>query len=147
MKQLHFSFVLVLVLASGCSSLNKPSGASFASVVIANHSPAEIRQVTSDVFMSAGYHSRVSAGGNLVYEREGTRKQQIAHGGWLDDHSITERVRAEIVSLPDGTQRLQCKAFIVEDAGDTRFESEKRLANIRSGPYQRLLDEVASKLK
>ncbi len=138
---------LALLACCGCHSLTQPTGASFASVVIASQSTDEIRRAAKAVFTAAGYETFVSARGDLVFEKEGTRGNQIAHGGWLQDKPIKERVRTEIVSLLDGTQRLQCKAYMVEDAGDPLFEKEKRLANLRSGPYQELLDKVAERLK
>jgi hypothetical protein len=36
---------------------------------------------------------------------------------------------------------------MVSGAGDSFFEEEHRLANLRSGPYQDLLDEVDKRLK
>jgi len=49
--------------------------------------------------------------------------------------------------LSDGSYRLQCKAYMVSDAGDPVFEDEVPLAHIRSGPYQLLLDQVEEQLK
>jgi hypothetical protein len=57
------------------------------------------------------------------------------------------RVKVDIVSLSGDSQRLQCQAYIVRNAGDSFFEDEQRLANIRSGPYQSLLNKVAKQLK
>jgi hypothetical protein len=57
------------------------------------------------------------------------------------------RVRAEVVALEPGSHRLQCQAYMVSGAGDSFFEDEHRLANLRSGPYRRLLEEVAKRLK
>jgi len=48
------------------------------------------------------------------------------------------RVRAELVDLGNGAQRLQCQTYMVSGAGDSFFENESRLANFRSGPYQDL---------
>jgi hypothetical protein len=36
---------------------------------------------------------------------------------------------------------------MVRDAGDSFFEDESRLINMRSRPYQKLLDKVAKALK
>jgi len=138
---------LAALACCGCRSLNQPASASFASVVIAIRSVDEIRRVTGAVFLEAGYSGLTNASGGMVFEKEGTRKHQIAYGGLADDSPVRERVRAEIVQLLDGTQRLECKAYIVRHAGDSFFEEEVRLANSRSGPYQRLLDEVLQRLK
>jgi hypothetical protein len=57
------------------------------------------------------------------------------------------RVKADVVSLGTDTFRLQCQAYVVRGAGDSFFEEEQRLANIRSGPYQSLLNKVAKRFE
>jgi hypothetical protein len=138
---------VAVVVLCGCHSLNKPASASFASVVIPSKSVDEIRRATAAVFAEAGYEAFVSGAGDLVFEKEGTRMNQIAHGGWLEDSGVRERVRIQIVNLFDGSQRLQCKAYMVRHSGDAFYQDEVKLANFRSGPYQDLLDKVASGLK
>jgi hypothetical protein len=56
-------------------------------------------------------------------------------------------VKAEIVELGEGSNRLQCQTYMVRNAGDSFFEEETRLTNMRSGPYQKLLNEVAQRMK
>jgi hypothetical protein len=53
----------------------------------------------------------------------------------------------ELVDLGGTSHRPQCQAFIVKSAGDSFFEEEHRIANFRSGPCQKRLDEVARTLK
>ena len=84
---------------------------------------------------------------NLEIAKNGSEMDQIVHGGWLDDVPVKQRVRAQIVRLSDGTHRLQCTAYMVESAGDLRFENEKRRPHFRAGPYQALLDKVAEQLR
>ena len=52
-----------------------------------------------------------------------------------------------MVDLGGGSYRLQGEAFIVTGAGDAVFEEEVRKSNLRSGPYQSLLNKVSKKLK
>lgn len=139
-------FPLAALGLCGCRSANKPASASFASVVIANRSVDEIRRTATAVFTEAGYETYSSVGGGLIFEKEGTRKNQVMHGGWIDDSPVRERVRSEIVTLHNGTHRLQCKVYMVQDPGAFSAQ-EKRLANFRSGPYQELLNQVAAMLK
>ena len=83
-------------------------------------------------------------------QKEGSRGQNFAFEGFVGSHYGAQtlvRVRAEIVALAAGSHRLQCRAFIVTGAGDSFFEEEKPLSNMRSGPYQRLLDKVQASLK
>jgi len=138
------------VIASGCAS-GKPASASFASVVIPGRSNEQIQSTAVKVFEEAGYKAFRVPGGMMVFEREGTRGQQFAYGGLggaVYGSAILVRVRAEIVTMVgQDARRLQCKAFIVHDANEGVFEDEQPLANFRRGPYQKLLDEVAAKLK
>ena len=47
--------ILAAIFSSGCSSMDKPASASFASVVIVNRTPDKIRQATIAVFQDNGY--------------------------------------------------------------------------------------------
>jgi len=141
---------LCALVFSGCST-GKPASASFASVVITNQSLSTIQDTTMLVFGEAGYKANRVPDGTMVFEREGSNGDQILYGGLggaAYGGTVTIRVRAEIVDLA-GTEahRLQCQAYFVRGAGDGVFEDKSRMANFRRGPYQKLLDEVAAKLK
>ena len=139
---------LCIALTGGCG-LFKPGSASFASVKIANHSPEEIAQTTTQVFLADGYRGG-GTGGRMVFEKEGSRMDNIAYEGIVGTHYGAQtvlRVKAEIVDLGHGVHRLQCQAYMVRDAGQGFMEEEQRLANVRSRPYQSLLNRVADQLK
>jgi hypothetical protein len=140
--------ILATILGAGCQSA--PNSASFASVVIAGKTQNEICQTTGAVFQQDGYTVRSLTPANMVFEKEGTRGQSLAYGGLVDTYygsSTVVRVRAQLVDLGAGSARLQCKAYMVRDANDSFFEDESALLNIRSGPYQNLLDKVAKRLQ
>jgi hypothetical protein len=99
------------------------------------------------VFSEAGYQPGFMQGHELIFEKNGSQMDQIVHGGWLDDVPVKHRVRAQIIRLSDGTHRVQCTAYMVESAGDLRFENEKRRPHFRRGRYQDLLDKVAAQLR
>ena len=147
---IHLAVLLALALFStGCRSMSGPASASFASVTISGRSMEQIRDTTTAVFRADGYEAFTS-GPALVFEKEGTRANTMAHDGLVAAQagaSTVVRVRVELVDLGGGTRRLQCHAFMVKSAGDSFFEEEHKVANIRSRPYQNLLDEVASRLK
>jgi hypothetical protein len=133
----------------GCSSMNKPVTASFASVTISGKSAAEIRDTTVAVFRENEYQVFASSQ-ELVFEKEGSKLNSISRDGLVGSHygAVTIiRVRVALVDLGNGKQRLQCQASMVSGVGDAFSEEEHRLANFRSGPYQDLLDEVAKRLK
>ena len=147
--QLAFAALLV-VAAAGCRSFSEPGSASFASVTIENHSQAEIAVATARVFGAEGYQGGPTGGGTMVFEKEASRATTFSRSGLVATHEgarSIHRVKAEIVPLASGAHRLQCEAFVVSDPGDTFWEDEVRLTNMRSGPYQSLLDKVAAQLK
>jgi hypothetical protein len=74
----------------------------------------------------------------------------LAYEGVVGTHEGAQtlvRVKMDLVNLGSGSYRLQCQAYVVRGAGDAFFEEEQRLANVRSGPYQSLLNKVAKQLK
>jgi len=142
--------VLLAMTVTGCHSLNQPGSASFASVVIPGRSTAEIQGATTVVFRANGYAGHDIGSGQMVFEKEGTRANNLAYNGIVGTHYGAQtivRVKTELVELGGGSHRLQCQAYMVRNAGDSFFEEEQRLANVRRGPYQTLLDEVAKRLK
>ncbi len=141
---------MTLLAITGCRSFSGPGSASFASVTIANHSSQEIAATTAQVFGAEGYRGAATASGELVFEKEASRATTISREGLVGAQSGAQtinRVRVEIVPLSGGNYRLQCKAFMVTGGGDAFFQDEVPLANIRSGPYQSLLNKVAKQLK
>ena len=137
------------LFSTGCH-LGQSGSASFASVVIAGRSVQEIEQAAAAVFQGDGYRAFRTAEGGMLFEKEGSRANQIGTAGIVGAHygaQVNVRVRAEIVDLGAGSHRLQCHAYMVSNAGDSFFEDEKPLSNLRGGPYQDLLDEVAKRLK
>ena len=145
------SICLCLVLAGpGCRSLGGPNSASFASVTISNHTPQEIAQATAQVFAADGYRGRAEASGQLVFEKEASRATSMSRSGVIPTYEGARtviRVRVDLTPAPEGAQRLHCQAFTVTGAGDSFFEDEVRLTNMRSAPYQALLNKVKAQLK
>ena len=138
-----------LLISTGCHT-GQPASASFASVVISGKTPAEICQTTAAVFAEDGYRARSLSPDNMVFEKEASRGQSLAYSGVVDTYygaTTVVRVRAQVVELAPGSNRLQCTAGMVRNAQDSFFEDESALLNIRSGPYQSLLNKVASRLK
>ena len=137
------------VAAVGCR-LAQPGSASFASVVIANRSLAEIQEATGQVFREDGYAAYLVEPGQMVFQKEGSRLNNISQSGIVDTYYGAQtmiRVRAQLVDLGTGSFRLQCQAYMVRNAGDSFFEDEHPLANVRRMAYQRLLDKTAKRLK
>jgi hypothetical protein len=139
-----------LALAGAGCGATKPSGASFASVTIKGHTPQEIANVTAQVFQEDGYVGGSMKGHPMVFQKEGSRMTDLAYQGVVDTHygaQTVVRVKVDIVSQGADSHRLQCQAYVVRNSGDSFFQEEQKLANIRSGPYQSLLNKVAKQLK
>ncbi len=144
--------VLGAVLAlswAGCGA-TKPGSASFASVIIKGHTPQEIATVTAKVFQEDGWAGGSMKGHPIVFQKEGSRMTDLAYGGIADTYygaKTVVRVKMDLVTLGPDSHRLQCQAFIVKNPGDAVFEQEQRVANVRSGHYQSLLNKVAKQLE
>jgi hypothetical protein len=143
------SMTLVALAGPGCRSAGKPASASFASVVITDRSVAQILDTTIAVFREDGY-TPFANGSELVFDKEGSRLNTLSRDGLVATQAgavTVVRVKVELIELGPGSQRLQAHAFMVSGAGDSFFEDEHKLADFRGRPYQRLLDEVAKRLK
>ncbi len=142
--------LLLAWVGPGCHSASGPGSASFASVTIQNHSAEEIAAATAQVFGADGYRGWPSAAGQMVFEKEASRATTLSRDGLMATQAgarTINRVRAEIVPLSGGVYRLQCEAFMVSGGSDPFFQDEVRLTNLRSAPYQSLLNKVAAQLK
>ncbi len=145
-RVLRLCAVGVLCLGAwGCQSLNTPVSASFASVKIGGIPLEAIRKETARVFAGEGYQVAQAADA-FVFEREGTRRDQLAYGGGIDEAAVRIRVKAQIVTLGGELYRLQCTAYAVRGAGSV-MEDEIQLPPWRRGSFQDLLDQVSRNLK
>jgi hypothetical protein len=133
---------------TGCTTSDLPASASFASVVITGVSAEKINQATIAVLTENGYDEPLIGPKEMVFEKEGTRSDVLAHDGlraMQKGEVALKRVTTELVELPHGSYRLQCQAYIISNLNGNR-EKENRVFNRKSEPYQNMLDEVASRL-
>jgi hypothetical protein len=131
----------------GCKSVNKPASAGFASVRIQGHTAEQIRAASVVVFQQDGYTVVDDHRTDMVFEKEGSRWDQIAYGSWVNEAPVWLRAKVSMVPLSDDTIRLQCQAYKVRNKGDPLTEDQVRIGNGHSKPYQALLDEVLAQLK
>ena len=138
-------FVFAAVITAGCSSLDKPASASFASVIISNQTIEKIRAATETVFQENGYQLMPLPGNELAFQREATRREQIDYAGFVGAHQgeqVLIRVRMSIEPSGAGAYLLGCKAYAVCNPGQPVFETSTALFGFQSGPYQKLLDNI-----
>lgn len=137
-----------ILFAGGCSSMDKPASASFASVVIINQTPEQIRQAVFAVFQNNGYQMIPQTDETMVFQREATRGETIDYAGFAgaqQGEQVVMRVRVNILPKNPGAYWVEAKAYAVCDPGQDVFEKTTALFNFQSKPYQKLMDQVAQK--
>jgi hypothetical protein len=140
--------ILAAIFSSGCSSMDKPESASFAAVVIVNQSVETIQQAAVTVFQNNGYQALTLADGSVGFEREATEREQRQYAGFVGAHEgekVIMRVRIKIEPKNPGAYWLSCKAYAVCNPGQGVFETTTALFDFQSGPYQKLLNQVAAR--
>jgi hypothetical protein len=141
--------ILAAIFFSGCSSMDKPASASFASVIIVNQTPDKIRQAVIAVFQDNGYQMIPQSGDALVFQREATRREQIDYAGFAGAQAgeqVAIRVRVNIRPKNPSAYWVECKAYAVCNPGQGVFENTTALFDFQSKPYQKLIDQVAQKV-
>jgi hypothetical protein len=130
---------------TGCSSMEKPGSGAFASVVISGHTPEQIRGATVLEFEQDGYTPSDIKSPEMVFEKEGTRWDQVAYGSWMTKN-VWIRVKVWLVPAAESKQRLQCQAYRVRDKGEPLESDPAPLRHSQNKPYQELMDKIASRL-
>jgi hypothetical protein len=140
--------ILAAFFSSGCGSMDRPESASFAAVIITNQSVEAIRQAAVAVFQNNGYQALTLADGSTGFEREATEREQRQYAGFVGAHEgekVVMRVRIKIEPKNPGAYWLSCKAYAVTNPGQGVFETTTALFGWQSGPYQKLLNQVAQR--
>jgi hypothetical protein len=138
------SFLLMLLFQACQTSQPLSSESRLAAVELKGNTPGQIAEATIEVFRANGYKAFMKNFTNLVFEKKASRMDDIAYGDWMGDEPMWVRVKASILPIGEARFRLQCNAFLVRDKNGST-EEELRV-KYRSGPYQKLLNEVARRL-
>lgn len=127
----------------GCQTASDGSSRQ-ARVVIENRSADEVQAVVLDVFEQNSYEVMLSRPGRMIFEKSGSRMDEVAYGSWL--HGETA-LRVEVTIRPhEGVSQLvEAKGRLIRAAG-TYFEDETPQFLQRQARYRKLLDEVARRL-
>ncbi len=137
--------IALIFISGGCASSTKPASASFAGVLISNHTAQQIRDATDLVFNQNGYHALGEHDGALVFDREATERERRNYAGFVGAHEgdkVNMRVRVKIDASGTNSYWLTCKAYAILDLGQSVFETSTALFGFQSGPYQKLLDKI-----
>jgi hypothetical protein len=137
---------LTLTGLVGCQSAKQPGSMSHASVQVKGHTLEDIRQTTTTVFREAGYSLAAASQEEMVFDRPGSRQDAIKWGGW-SAAGVTMRVKVGVSRMTDGSELLEAEVYAVQNSDDEFFRTERRNIVLNRRPYQKLLDEVARRLK
>ena len=142
----HFlAMTLGLVTLAGCASGKAPGTTSHAAVNIQNRTTGDIQETTKAVFSEHGYHLTSITPSEMVFERPGNSWDSLKWGGWTA--GVTMRVKVQQNDMANGTHLLQANAYSVQNSSDPFFRTESRTMMINHQPYQKILNEVAKRLK
>ena len=141
------AWILSLLLVTGCQSAKQPGSMSHASVQIQGRSLTAIQQTMTAVFREEGYALTLATSEEMVFDRPGSRRDALKWGGWATGQGVTMRVKARLSELPDSSHLVQADAYAVQNSDDPFFRTESRNILLNRRPYQKLLNEVARRLK
>ncbi len=145
------SAAFVAVVLTACHTTNNPTATeaaaeAIAAVQIRGNTPGQITQVATEVFQAHGYARGSKRVGGLVFEKPAGKMSNLAYGSWVGDTPVWTRVKLSMVSTGEAEYTLACRAFHVRDKGSS-MEEEIKIGRMGSGPYQKLLDEVAARFR
>jgi hypothetical protein len=136
--------VCVSVL-TGCGSADKSLGPRTASVDIRLNTPRQISEVIQTVFHDQGYVLVHTERLKLVFEKEASAAASLAYGSWMDK-TVWIRVKVSMRLVGEETVHVEAIAFHVQERG-TSIETEIPARGLQPKPFQKLLDEVARRLR
>ena len=137
---------LCILCLVGCQSAKQPCSMSHASVQVKGHALEDILQTTTAVFREAGYSLVATSPVEMVFDRPGSRRDAAKWGGWSAE-GVTMRVKVGLSRMTDGSDLLEAEAYAVQNSDDEFFRTERRNIVLNRRPYQKLLDEVARRMK
>jgi hypothetical protein len=142
-NRMRFSLVWALALCglalmSGCMS-NNPGSSSLAFIDIESHDVGVVEAETIRVFEDDGYTVNSKTLGEVIFEREATRRER-AMFGYYGDNSITMRVVVAIEPRRQGGSLVRADAYSIH-AG-----LKEKVARMARRPYQAMLNRVKANL-
>lgn len=136
------ALLLGALLCAGCKS-TPPTGSSWmASVIIPNVTSSQIRVTAIEVFQVHGYQVKTMTDSDLVFDRPGSKTENVLYGTLSS--GVWTRVKVRVRDRGPDARLLEGNAYRVEHHDDRALESERQL--LKSGPYQKLLEEVKGRL-
>ncbi len=128
---------------SGCKSVATKNAPPSPQVDIRDNTPAQVRDLTVQVFQAHGYVVVQQRPDLMVFEQPASKWRDLAYRGWSET-PVWIRVKASATQSAPAVVQLGCRAYMVEDKGSP-IEQERSIGSGSDKAYQKILDEVASK--
>ncbi len=132
--------------ATGCQSFNGPPPGNLASVTITNQSMAAVANATAAVFAVHGFEGGQTGPGQFIYNRLGSRINNLAYGSYMFEEVVTVKVQVTLRQTSPNSILIGCKAWLVEGGDDPVFEDSHKVRPIRKWPYDQLLKDIQTQL-
>ncbi len=144
-RQSRSPLVLLLsgLILAGCKSAPPTGSTRMASVVIPEVTSSQIRVTAVEVFQLHGYRVKTMTPAEIVVEKPGTKMENVLYGGLTT--GVWTRVKLRVRDHGPDARLLEGNAYRVDNHDDPALETERQL--LKSGPYQKLLEEVKSRLR
>ena len=138
--------LLMAAIGCGCQSFNSPPDNNLASVTITNRSMSEISGAIQKVFESHYFQGGPIGPDRFIYERPGSRMNDLAYGSYMFKENVTVRVTLNLQPVYGNQILLSCNAALIEDAADPVFKDTHHVRSLQKWPYQDLLKDIKQQL-
>jgi hypothetical protein len=140
--------VFLFLLAAGCATMKEGMGAT--SVTVTASTGNDVESAVGVVFEAHGYSQMSSMKGTLIFERPGSKTDEMLYGDFSDSKT-TDRVRVVIDPIDGRHFRITCVGYAVRQPtghfeGDTSLEDPVRRFQLFSTQFSKMLQEVKMRL-
>ena len=137
-----------IVLATGCASMKEGLGAT--SETVTASMGMDVETAVGAVFEGHGYSQMSSEKGTLIFERPGSKTDEMLYGDFSDS-KMTDRVRVVIDPIDATHFRVTCVGYAVKQPtghfeGDTSLDDPIRRFQLFSSQFAQMLREVKARL-
>ena len=137
-----------ILAVMGCGSMKEGLGAT--SDTMTANMGMDVETAVGAVFEAHGYSQMSSDKGTLIFERPGSKTDEMLYGDFSDSKT-TDRVRVIIDPIDPTHFRVTCVGYAVRQPtghfeGDTSMEDPVRRFQLFSSQFSQMLREVKARL-
>jgi hypothetical protein len=137
-----------ILLMTGCASMKEGLGST--SETVTARVGMDVETAVGAVFGAHGYSQMSSDKGTLIFERPGSKTDEMLYGDFSDSKT-TDRVRVVIDPIDGSHFRVTCVGYAVRQPtghfeGDTSLEDPVRRFQLFSSQISQMLREVKARM-